>query len=105
MSIKFQKYELLELFENFPKIIDEEAHIYLYSKKSEYGFELELFISQYEGTCIVTLYFEQNKRWTLYDFKINDVVELKVDENKLSIIKESEKSIIIYFKPIFQLIL
>lgn len=103
MLLVIDKLDLLELFENEPKIIDEEAGLYKYSRKDEHGFTLTMSLFLYDEYCSLTLEYKDFKM-PLYEMGFNKIEKIECSENRL-IIKQEDKpeSVIVYFKPNYSL--
>jgi hypothetical protein len=104
MFIKYDEYELLELFENEPVVIgDKEAGMFIYSKNDAVGFKLVLTVSIYEKECELILTY-QNFNSSIFDIKLKDVDRITCKNQKLSLLSiDDEKSIEVTFKPTFAL--
>lgn len=104
MYIKYDEYELLELFENEPvSVFDEKAGVFIYSRIDSFGFKLVMMISIYEFECNISLNHDNYKK-PIFEFKLKDVDSIKCDGEKMQVIrKESEQSVIIHFKPNYSL--
>ncbi|MBP1756849.1 MAG: hypothetical protein H6Q59_3247 [Firmicutes bacterium] len=100
MYIKYDEYELLELFENEPvPVFDEEAGVFIYSRIDNLGFKLVMTMSIYEFECNISLNHD-NYQKPIFEFKLKDVDSIKCDNGKMLLNrKENEQSVIIYFKP------
>jgi hypothetical protein len=97
------KYDLLELFEIEPNVIDEEAGIYRYKRTNEYGFTLVFYLSICEGRCILTLTYQDFIK-PLYDMIFDNIQKIECSEDRLIINQENKsESIIVYFKPNYSL--
>ena len=97
------KYELLEMFEAEPRIIDEEAGIYVYKKTDGHGFTFKMYLSICESTCILTLSYK-GLEYPLYDIDFHDIESITCKENKLFIHQtNSKEDIVVYFKPNYTL--
>jgi hypothetical protein len=104
MFIKYDEYELLELFENEPVVIgDKEAGMFIYSKNDDLGFKLVLTISIYEKECGLSLNYK-NFKSSIFDFKLKDIDRITCDNQKLKLLSNNgDKNIEVTFKPIFSL--
>ncbi|WP_300382039.1 hypothetical protein [Clostridium sp.] len=100
MYIKYDEYELLELFENEPvSVFDDEAGVFIYSRNDNLGFKLVMTMSIYEFECNISLNHDSYQK-PIFEFKLKDVDSIKCDADKMLFIrKESEQSVIIHFKP------
>ncbi len=99
MYIKYDEYELLEMFLNEPlEINGKEGGVFLYKSKNMNGFELSMYISIYEQLCCINL-----KHISLlnpvFDSTIYEVEKILKKENSLIIKKYNKDKIVIYFKP------
>ena len=93
------KYELLELFESEPKIIDEEAGEYEYKKEDVFGFTLEMAIFLYDAHCSLTLKHKALK-YPIFDLGFDKIDYIKCKDEKLFIHQAgSKKDVVVYFKP------
>lgn len=104
MFIKFDEFELLELFEKEPIVIgDEAAGMFIYSKKDDQGFKLVLTLSIYEMQCGISLNYK-NMGSSIFDFELKDVGTIIGEDQKLKILsRDNEKIIEVLFKPHFAL--
>jgi hypothetical protein len=93
------KYELLELFEAEPRIIDEEAGMYEYKKEDAFGYTLKMTIFLYDEFCSLTLNHKDLKH-PIFELGFDKVDYIKCKDDKL-IIQQSNnsKSAVVYFKP------
>ena len=100
MYIKYDEYELLELFENEPvSVFDDEAGVFIYSRNDNLGFKLVMTMSIYEFECDISLNNDSYQK-PIFEFKLKDVDSIKCEADKMLFIrKEREQSIIIHFKP------
>lgn len=98
------QYELLELFENDPKILGEkEAGIYEYKRKDTYGFTLKMCIFLYDEYCSLTLSYKDFKT-PIFDMGFNKINSIKCKDDKLIIRQAGNpKNIVVYFKPNYTL--
>ena len=97
----YDEYELLEIFESEPSIIvDKDTGIYNYQKNDDCGFSISLYISVHETFCILTLKYK-NFTDPIFSVKLNDVIKIKADNNKLIVSQKSAKDVTVYFKPNF----
>lgn len=96
MFIKYDEYELLEMFEQEPKSIgDTEAGEVIYSKKDENNFELILFMDVYQKNIELTItYFDR----IVFNGKFDKVSKLYKNENDLIVQISGEDAIDIKFK-------
>jgi hypothetical protein len=113
MSIKYDKYDLLWLFECEPKVLKEGMEIFLYKQEDSRGFSLEFYIDVCEETCIITLMHKDLVK-PLYNITINKVISITGREDRLIIrrtmqekgrhkITRFEQHVILYFKPNYEL--
>ena len=98
MTIKYNEDDLLELFWDFPKVIDEEAEIYEYSYRSKTGHKFSLYMSTYEDTAILTLEHEELKD-PIISFELDKVDEIKADQEKLTVVRSGEPFVQVYIRP------
>ncbi|MGE7113531.1 hypothetical protein [Lysinibacillus sp. NPDC047702] len=92
MFIKFNQYELLELFEKEPVFVgDEEAGILIYSKSDDLGFKLVLTISIYEKQCNLSLSYQKFDA-SIFEIKLIDVDEIVGEDQILTIIGRNIKN-------------
>ena len=93
------KYELLELFESEPKIIDNDAGIYSYQKTDIHEFTLAMTIFLYDNFCSLTLKHKDLK-YPLFELGFDKIDCIKCKDDKL-IIQQSNmsKNVVVYFKP------
>lgn len=100
MYIKYDEYELLELFENEPvSVFDEEVGTFIYSKFDNLGFKLVMMMSIYDFECNMSLNHDSYQK-PIFEFKLKDVDSIKCDDGKMLFIrKDNKQSVIIHFKP------
>lgn len=100
----YDEYELLELFESEPEeLYQEGAGFYMYSKIDKLGFQILLYISQYENKCIVSL-SNDIYNWTIFDFELYFIESIRNENECLKIRGNSGKTEVdIQFKPHFSL--
>ncbi|UFJ41429.1 hypothetical protein LOK74_02515 [Brevibacillus humidisoli] len=104
MSIKFDEYLLLELFESEPIIIDSEAEIYKYQKKDNIGLAIILYFSVYDQYATVRLEHKDIIK-PLFEVEINNLRLIDADNEKISLFKQESKepAIQIIISPSFML--
>jgi hypothetical protein len=100
--IKFDEYDLLELFEKEPTLIAEkEAGLFIYSKIDNHGFKLLLNLSIYENQCNISLDYHE---MVIFDIKLQEVESIKSDGSQLRIKRENiDRDVVVEFKPHFSL--
>lgn len=100
----YNEYELLELFESEPEeLYQEGAGFYLYHKIDIIGFQLLLYISQYEHKCNVSLSNDMYN-WTIFEFELHDIESIKNENECIKIRGNSGKTEVdIQFKTHFSL--
>lgn len=100
----YDEYKLLELFESEPEeLYQEGAGFYLYDKIDKLGFQLLLYISQYENKCNVSLSNDMYN-WTIFEFELHDIESIKNENECLKIRGNSGKTEVgIQFKTHFSL--
>lgn len=100
----YDEYELLELFESEPEeLFQEGAGFYMYKKVDKLGFQLLLYISQYEHKCDVSLSNDMY-RWTIFEFELYHIESIRNENECLKIRANSGKTEIdIQCKPHFSL--
>jgi hypothetical protein len=97
------KYELLELFESEPKIIDEEAGEHEYKKEDAFGFTLKMIIFLYDEFCGLTLNHKDLK-YPIFDLGFDNINRIKCKDDKLIIQQANNtKNVVVYFKPNYTL--
>ena len=98
MCIKYEAYELLELFENEPDDIVGEplAGLRWYSKKVN-GFELNLWFNLHENKCNISITYN-NGFDVVFKGSFNNITQFKKYENDLIIIVKDEPTIKLRFK-------
>ena len=98
MHIKYDKYELFELFENDPIYIScEETGMCIYSKETDNEVGITLNLSIYENKCNVTIYIHGEG---VFEATLDNVEYLQAEGDGLRIHQNnSEKDYVIYFKP------
>lgn len=96
--IKYDEYELLELFEAEPlPISEDEAGMFIYSKEYSDGISIMLSFSVYEKTCNIYLSLSGH---TVFETEISHVESLKAQNGCLKICtNDSAQNYVIYFKP------
>lgn len=93
------QYELLELFENEPKVFDEEAGICECKRMDGHGFVFAMNLILCEGLCSLTLKHKDLK-YPLFELGFDKVDSIKCKEDKLIIQQaNTTKNIVVYFKP------
>lgn len=91
MYIKYDEYELLELFCNEPVSIgDLESGELIYSLKDNKGFEIVMFMDVYRKICEVTITFQE---LIVFTCKIEDVESINKVNDEM-IITDKNKSIL-----------
>ncbi|MFE6139439.1 hypothetical protein [Bacillus sp. NPDC057893] len=100
MDIKYDKYELLEIFEDEPEdYYISGAGVYKYSKTDSLGFRLLMYMSVYENTVELNLLLKEK---SIFDTNIVSVERVYTREDTLYIQCSGENKIIqIKFKPYF----
>ncbi|MBU3133911.1 hypothetical protein KPL40_15890 [Clostridium gasigenes] len=91
MYIKYDEYELLELFCNEPIIItEEEAGEFIYLFEDSKGFKLVMLMDVYSNECNLTLTFKES---IVFVCKINEIESInKINDDM--VIKDKNKSIL-----------
>lgn len=104
MYIKYDEYELLELFASEPvEINGKEAGVLLYNKEDSNGFKLSMYMSIYEYFCSISLSYK-NFAKPIFDIALNEVKCVKSKGDRLIISQDNkEHNVIIYFKPNYAL--
>lgn len=101
--LKYNEFELLELFESEPNIVFEpENEVVIYSKTDYRNVTLTMLISVYENQCqmeLKTLF--EGEYIPIFDIDTRDVIMIKGDNEKLIIHRASKRNIEIRFKPSF----
>jgi hypothetical protein len=100
----YDKYELLELFGNFPKVIDEEVEIYRYHITDELGFTFILHISTYEDYAAVSLAYKDYETFIFnIGFRQVEKIEARLEKKfqGFTIYHENNQKVIVYFTPNF----
>lgn len=102
--MKYDEYELLELFEAEPSVmVDYQTGRFMYSKDDDYGFHLLLMMSVHESQCSVSLSYKHFKG-LIFDFELEDISEIKGKNNRLTILgNDGNREVEISFKPHFSL--
>lgn len=100
MTITYSEYELLEFFEDFPKVVDDDAKIYNYSYRDATGHIFSVSIYTYEDAVVLSISHE-NLSAPIIEFTLEDVSEIKVDVDKeiLTITVWGEPFVQVYRKP------
>lgn len=102
--MKYDEYEMLELFEDEPLVmIDEQTGIFTYRKMDNYGFNLSMTIWIHESRCSVRLSYKHFKG-LIFDFELEDIRQIKGENNRLTILgNDDNREVEISFKPHFSL--
>ncbi|PFP14474.1 hypothetical protein COJ92_23530 [Priestia megaterium] len=102
--MKYDEYEMLELFEDEPLVmIDEQTGIFTYRKIDDYGFKLSFTISVHESQCSVSLSYKHFKG-LIFNFELEDISQIKGENNRLTILgNDGNREVEISFKPHFSL--
>lgn len=105
MFIKYDEFELLELFANEPIEIDgKDAGIFVYKSDDKNGFQFTMYISVYEKLCCLTLK-QKNLQKPIFDFEIHNVEQIATKENAVLIKQEGkEEAVKVNFAPNFSLV-
>lgn len=100
MDIKYDEYELLELFESEPEdFLIEGAGVYLYRKIDSLGFKLIMIMSVYENTVNLSLSYNEE---CVFDVNMESVERVYIHNDILHIqCSEEKKEIEVRFKPHF----
>ncbi|CAI8718288.1 MULTISPECIES: hypothetical protein [Bacillus] len=100
MDIKYDKYELLEIFESEPEdFIIPGAAVYKYSKVDDLGFELVMIMSVYENTVNLKMLYKDRR---IFDTNMESVERVYSYNDTLHIqCTEEKKAIEVRFKPHF----
>ncbi|MCI1696856.1 hypothetical protein [Aneurinibacillus aneurinilyticus] len=99
MSIRFDEYKLLELFGNEPKVIDEEAEIYVYSTGYVDEFLFELYFSTYDERVSVRLEYK-NLSNPIFEVGLDNISRIICDEEKIEFCRDIENPVLrIYIRP------
>lgn len=102
MFIKYDKYDLLEIFESEPVVIDKDALIFKYQIENTLGFNFSLYFSAYDRSAVITLKYNSIAN-PIFDIDINKITEIVAINEKLIINCENHKVIAVLFKPNFSL--
>ncbi|MGE7885772.1 hypothetical protein [Bacillus sp. NPDC094077] len=102
MDIKYDKYELLEIFEDEPEdYYISGAGVYKYSKTDNLGYKLLMYMSVYKNTVVLNLLLTEK---TIFDTNIASVEKVYTREDTLYIQCSGENKIIkVKFKPYFSI--
>jgi hypothetical protein len=88
MFIKYDEYELIELFESEPTpIFEEEQGIFQYSKEDNAGIQLIFTLLVYESRCQISLNLKKFES-RLVEFEFNNVSKFAKSEGRLLIYTE-----------------
>lgn len=83
MYIKYDEYELLELFENEPvSVFDKDAGVFIYSRTDKLGIKLVMTMSIYEYECNISLNHD-NYQKPIFELKLKDVDSIECDNEKM----------------------
>lgn len=101
--IKFDEYDMLELFESESTAGADERGFYRYNKTDKRGVNCLLSMSIYENKCRFSLSLEHDGRETsITSYEFNRVNRLERRESTLLVhIEDEEKPFAIEFKPYF----
>lgn len=100
-KIKFDEFDLLELFESEPTYVhgDEQAGVFMYSKKDLKDVTLVFIFDVYESYCEFSLNLYEG-RHTICEYRVDNVKSLnKVGENLNIVSKDDNEVVKISFKP------
>ncbi|MFD1425588.1 hypothetical protein JOD24_000257 [Kroppenstedtia sanguinis] len=101
--IKYDEYELLELFESEPiPLNDEEAGMFFYIQKDKNGFKVIMYISIYENSCELSVSHE-NLEKPIFQLELHEVKSIKGKEDRLIITRKGKENIVFFFKPNYSL--
>ena len=96
MYIKYDEYELLELFCNEPiSIAEKEAGELIYSFEDYKGFKLIMLMDVYGNKCNVTLTFQE---LIVFTCKINEVESINKINDEMVIRDKSKNVLKVKFK-------
>ncbi|HDR7613241.1 TPA: hypothetical protein QCX47_004998 [Bacillus mycoides] len=100
MDIKYDKYELLEIFEDEPEdYYIPGASAYRYSKIDKLGFELVMIMFYYDATVELKMLYEDKR---IIETKMESVKQIYTRNDSLYIQgAEAKKRIEVKFKPHF----
>lgn len=99
MFIKYNGYDLLELFCQEPKIINDEADIFSYKTEDSFGLSLYMYVSTYDKNVLLQLEHKNYKK-PIISLDLYEVERLHKEEERLKIIRaHSQKLVTVYFKP------
>ena len=102
--IEYQEYELLELFESDPVVIDEGACIYRYRRTDKFGFCLKFYFSAYNQNCAISLWYK-NFANPIFDIGFDKITSIICKKDKLILEQENqEEDAVVYFKPTYTFI-
>ena len=97
MFIKYDEYELLELFESEPTVISE--GMFIYTKRNSKGLKVVLSLSVYENECDISLCLDDD---VIFESSLKDVEYLYSESNSLRLHQTGkDKDYIIHFKDSF----
>lgn len=100
-KIKFDEYELLELFESEPVVVhgDYQAGVFMYAKDDAKGVNIVFTFDVYQCYCEFSLNID-NGKYTICEYKLNNVASLEKVGESLSIISKDDDEIVrINFQP------
>lgn len=102
--MKYNEYEMLELFEDEPVVmIDYQTGMFMYSKDDDHGFHLLLTMSVHESKCSVSLSYKHFKG-LIFNFDLEDISQIKGENDRLKILGNDDNTEVeISFKPHFSL--
>ena len=101
MFIKYEEFDLFELFEGDPTFIfDKEVGKMMYVKKDNFGMKLMLNMDVYEQTCSISLSYDNYPK-PIIDLIYKSVTRLNKVDDVLQIICANDLRLSIFFKPNF----
>ncbi|TRW22098.1 hypothetical protein FL857_11810 [Criibacterium bergeronii] len=96
MYIKFDEFELLELFGNEPVSIgDLEAGELIYSLSDDKGFKIVMFMNVYENVCEISIDYQELNVFTC---RIEKVVSINKVNDEMIINNEEKNVLKVKFK-------
>lgn len=88
MYIKYDEYELLELFESEPILVSgKDAGVYMYSNVDKLNIKLVILFSVYENTCKISLCHASDSDKPLFECNVVDIARFECSKKTMRIVK------------------
>jgi hypothetical protein len=89
MSMVFENYQLLELFDDY-RLIEPEVEIAEFSSSYKHNLVLNLHVSPYDGYASLTLFDKESDK-NIFDVGMEDLVRIDCKDGKLFFFKENNR--------------